>query len=113
MKKFSYVALILLLSGCAQSSSVLKMGPDTYTVSMHAAPVRGGETGAKSLAIREATQFCSSNKKELLIKRMDVRRSSHLPGGTADIIFRCLNSNDSEYLRPNYQKEPDIIIKNL
>lgn len=37
------VAAALALAGCAQSSGAMKMGPDTYSVSVHAAPVLGGE----------------------------------------------------------------------
>lgn len=110
-KKLYFICFSVFLSACAQSSSVLKMGPDTYTVSIHAAPVRGGETGAKSLAIKEASQYCLSENKQFLLKNMNARPSSHLPGGTADIIFRCLNENDPEYLRPNYSRSPDILIE--
>jgi hypothetical protein len=40
------VLFLVMLCGCAQSSGVLKLGPDTYTVQVHAAPARGGESGA-------------------------------------------------------------------
>lgn len=49
MKKLLIIAVPLALVGCAQSSGVLKMGPDTYSISVHAAPARGGETGARAL----------------------------------------------------------------
>ena len=113
MKKiFFYSLLCLFITGCAQSSSVLKMGPDTYTVSIHAAPLRGGETGAKALALKQASEHCSSIQRELLVNNISVKPSSHLPGGTADLIFRCLSLNDSELIRPSYEKSPDILIKN-
>ena len=49
-EKISNRLLVLrLMSACAQSSGVMKLGPDTYTVSVHAAPARGGESGAKHI----------------------------------------------------------------
>ena len=61
------VTIALMLAGCAQSSGILKMGPDTYSVSVHAAPARGGVSGAKKLAFEEGNEHCSSLGKEFLV----------------------------------------------
>lgn len=102
----------LLLVGCAQSSGVLKMGPDTYSISVHAAPARGGESGARSLAMEEAHTHCSSFNKEIVVTNISSYASTHLPGGTADIIFQCLDSDDPELQRPKYRNAPDVLIEN-
>jgi hypothetical protein len=112
MKFFKYLLICVFLTSCAQSSGVLKLGPDTYNISVHAAPVRGGVSGAKKIAISKANQHCFESKKEILVTNINTRPSSHLPGGTADINFKCLNINDPDLVRPSYEKEADIVIKN-
>lgn len=111
MKRIVILTTVALaLSGCAQSSGVNKLGPDTYTVSIHAAPVRGGESGAKGLAFAEATRQCSEMGKEILVEKMVTRPSNHFPGGTAELIFHCFDKNDPRLGTPSYVgREPDII----
>lgn len=112
MKTFQLLFTCLFLISCAQSSGVLKMGPDTYSVSIHAAPARGGEPGAKKLAITEANNYCISLGKEILVTNISTYPSSHFPGGTADVTFLCLAKSDPELQRPVYKKAPDILIEN-
>ena len=102
---------IALLAGCTQSSGVLKMGPDTYSVSVHAAPARGGEPGAMRLAMTEANQTCLSQGREILVNNVTSGRSSHFPGGTVDLIFQCLDRADSTLQRPSYSPRPDAVIQ--
>ena len=46
-------AALALLSGCAESTGILPMGPDTYTLSEHYAPIRGGAVTAGKVALTE------------------------------------------------------------
>jgi len=94
---------ILSLGACIQSSGALKIGPDTYSVSVHAAPVQGGIVGAKRVALKEANAHCSSLSKEIMISNTGLSRSTHLRGGTADITFLCLDKNDPQLKRPEYK----------
>lgn len=110
MKKIVVFA-VLVLTGCAQSSGVLKMGPDTYTVSTHAAPARGGTSGAKSLSLTEANQYCAGMGKEIFVTHVETRASEHLPGGTADVTFRCLAEGDPELQRPDYEPAADLVVE--
>lgn len=100
-----------ILTGCAQSSGVLKMGPDTYSVSVHAAPARGGESGARQLALSDANQYCAKDGKEILVTNISSGASSHLPGGTVDITFQCLAKGDRDLRRPTYQQAPSAVIE--
>lgn len=100
-----------LLTGCAQSSGVLKMGPDTYSVSVHAAPARGGEPGAMRLAMTEANQACAALGRETLVRNVSSGPSSHLPGGTVDLIFQCLAGSDEGLQRPSYEPVPSTRIQ--
>ena len=61
-KVFTSFTTSALLVACAQSSGVLKLGPDTYSVSVHAAPARGGEVGARKLAILRKRRLIVSRK---------------------------------------------------
>ncbi|WP_434136925.1 hypothetical protein JQR88_25510 (plasmid) [Pseudomonas luteola] len=100
-----------LLLGCAQSSGVLKMGPDTYSVSATAAPARGGVSGAKRIAMTQANEECSAQGREILVKNISQGPSSPFPGGTVDITFQCLLRNDPSLHRPVYSDTPDILIE--
>lgn len=102
---------VAVLTGCAQSSGVLQLGPDTYTVSVHAAPVRGGESGARKIALNEAGQQCQSMRREIFVTNITSGRSSHLPGGTVEVTFRCLHPGDPGLQRPVYESVPDAVIQ--
>lgn len=107
----SCLATAALLSACAQSSGVLKMGPDTYSVSVHAAPVRGGESGARNLALSEANARCAGEGKEIIVTNISSGRSTHLPGGTVDVTFQCLSKGDPDLQRPSYRSAPSAVIE--
>lgn len=53
------VATGLLLAGCAMTSTVMDTGGGTYMISGHAAPIRGGATGANDVAYTDANKFCA------------------------------------------------------
>lgn len=112
MKIFLSAAVIgLILCGCSQSSGVLKMGPDTYTVSVHAAPIRGGESGARKIALTEASNKCVAEGGEILVTNIESKPSSHLAGGTVNLTFRCLSANDPDLKRPEYKPAPNVVIE--
>ncbi|WP_406622921.1 hypothetical protein [Acidovorax sp. SDU_ACID1] len=103
--------LVIWLSGCAQSSGVLQLGPDTYTVSVHAAPARGGEAGARKQALTEAAQQCQAMGRNILVDNLSSGPSTHLPGGTANVAFKCLATGDRDLHRPTYEPKPDTVIR--
>ena len=106
------ILCLFFTTACVQSSGVLKIGPDTYTVQIHAAPAAGGVSGATKHAINEANERCNSLGKEILVTNTTSGASSHLPGGTVKVTFYCLDSNDPRLQTPVYEQVPDIIIKN-
>jgi hypothetical protein len=106
------LALIVGLSGCATSSGVLKMGPDTYSVNATASPARGGVSGAKRMVYEEANQECSKQGKEMLVVNERLTRTPYQGAGSVDLTFRCLSKGDPEMeKRPEYQDRPDVIIQ--
>ena len=49
----------VFLSGCAMTSGVMDGGNGTYLISAHASAIRGGATGANSVAYDDAQKFCA------------------------------------------------------
>ena len=92
--------LVLILVGCAQSSGILKTGPDTFTVSVDVHPARGGEPEARKRALTEANKYCSGLKKEILVSKIASSQSIHTSGGIVGINFACLNPGDPALKNP-------------
>jgi hypothetical protein len=83
------VFLVAIVSGCAMSSGVLKTGPDTYTIAVHAAPVRGGIAGAKKIAYTKANAQCESEGKQILT--VSEETGHDFPAaGRDELTFRCI-----------------------
>ena len=59
MKKCISVVAAIVLAGCANSSGVVKVGPDTFTISTSASPGKGGVPAAKRIAYQEAAAECA------------------------------------------------------
>ena len=111
MRKLLTLSTSVLLAACAQSSGVLKMGPDTFSVSAAAAPARGGYSEARKLALQEANQYCAQMGKEILVKNVGTATTNVYGAGSADVTFRCLSKGDPELQRPEYRKAPDTVIE--
>src|SRR5229473_8363622 len=47
------------LAGCATATPVMDAGDGTYLISARAAPVKGGATGAQTVAYTDAQKFCA------------------------------------------------------
>jgi hypothetical protein len=111
MSRIILIALLVILNGCARSSGVLKLGPDTYTVQAHASLARGGEAGARNIALTEANEYCTSQGKEIFVTNTRSGASTYGPGGDVEVMFRCLAMNDPELKRPNLQPVPNTVIE--
>jgi len=103
-----FLLILIVVSGCAQSTGILKMGPDTYSVITHQDPQFGGISVAKKRAINEANQYCTSLGKEILVSNTSLSGST----GTVDVTFLCLSKGDPDLRRPVYQTAPDVVIEN-
>lgn len=55
-----FITLAVALAACAVSSPVMDAGDGVYLVTATAAPIRGGSTGAYTVAYRDAQNFCIS-----------------------------------------------------
>jgi hypothetical protein len=90
MKILYISAIIITLVGCASAGEVLKMGPDTYTVTGTAGSERGGEAGAKSAALKKANEYCSSKNRTILVISSSQQTLNGYGTGSAELIFKCI-----------------------
>ena len=98
MKYLRALPVCALLATCAQSSGVLKMGPDTFSVSAAAAPARGGSSEARKIALTEANQYCAQIGKEIIVTNVGTATTNIYGAGSAEVTFRCLDKGDLELL---------------
>lgn len=108
------LAGVALLTGCASSSGVVPLGPDTYMLSL------GGHVAfsehLKIDAIREGNKYCSDQGKSFRIINSTSPHRMIIGGPpftTSEIQFMCLGKGDRELTRPkmeNPDSDVDITI---
>ena len=90
--------LFISLIGCADSGPV-KIGQDTYAISTRVAFTGAG--AAKNQALTEASTFCTSLHKEMMLVNETMNECMlHGGCGEAEVHFMCLDANDPRY-KPN------------
>jgi len=95
-----FIALALVLTACANSSGVLKIGPETFTISTSASPGKGGIPAAKKIAYQEANEECSRRGLEVFVLNEKTSSPTWTEGmASMELNFRCLGSNDPEFRR--------------
>jgi hypothetical protein len=82
---------LLLVAGCAMTSGVVPIGPDTYVLSEMRAPVRGGGAEAQRAVLAGAAGFCQRQGRSVLL--LDLRpdgdpRGDYWPTAF-DATFQC------------------------
>lgn len=108
-----YLAIVILVTGCASNSGVVPIGPDTFMVSRQAATGFSGSGTLKAEAFQEANQYCLSQKKRLQVVRTAEAQPPYVLGNfpRAEVEFMCLDANDPELVRPKLRKEGDTVIE--
>jgi len=106
------IALSALAAGCAYSTGILPIGPDTYTVSEHYAPARGGNSTAERVALTEANAFCEQRGRKFLPVNMSQPSSIAISPAGYSVTFRCLSPHDPDLRRPRFESSPDLVIEN-
>ena len=90
-----------LLGACEQSTGVLPMGPDTFSVTTSSE--LGGVVAAKKAAVLEANTFCTSRRQQMVAMQSQSSVKEDWAGdsiGHHDFTFRCLSTGDSQLRRP-------------
>lgn len=88
MTKTMWVLVALALAGCASSSGVIKVGPDTYKISSTAITSFGGSATAKGDAYRQATATCAQQGKQLQL--VNEQADAQFTGASVDVTFKCV-----------------------
>lgn len=110
MKKIVFaVSVMMFVGGCASSTGVLPLGKDTYTITTDAHFTRGGAGAAKSRAIVEANEYCSSLGLNFVF--LNSSGGSYGEYLNHDLTFRCVPEGDAEDVRPDIETTPDVIIR--
>jgi stage III sporulation protein SpoIIIAA len=83
-----FTLVCLAASGCAWQSEAIKVGEDTYQVSVNASPALGGITGAREVALSNANAKCNSLDKKITV--IDIKSEFAFPAnGVATVTFSC------------------------
>ena len=101
IKVIGTVCAVSLLGACTQSTGVLPMGPDTFSIAT--SDELGGVVAAKRAAVQEASTFCSSRGQQMIAVQSQSSVKEDWAGdsiGHHDFTFRCLNANDPQLRRP-------------
>lgn len=93
------IALIGLV-GCVRSTGIMPAGPNTYSITEHAAPLAGGGDEAHRVALEKANAYCRSQGRELMPIDMKSGDPRGIYGDTSySATFRCLLPTDPEFRR--------------
>ena len=112
MKTILIILTALALVACANSSGVLSIGPDTFTISTSASPGKGGVPAAKRIAYEEATDECTKRGRKVFALSEKTSSPTWTEGmASMELNFRCLRPDDPEFQRQRLQSTPDKILE--
>ncbi len=92
MRFKSAPAIALALAGCATTTGIVAVGPDTYMVSEMRAPALGGGPEAQRAVLAEANAFCASQGRVFAPVFMRPDGDPYTPyyPTAYDATFRCV-----------------------
>lgn len=112
MKSFISSLVAVALAACANSSGVLEIGPDTFTISTSASPGKGGIPAAKRIAYQEATEECTRRGLKVFALSEKTSSPTWTEGmASMELNFRCLRPDDPEFQRQRLRSTPDKILE--
>jgi hypothetical protein len=94
MRLAATVLVTSLLAGCAFTTGIVPIGPDTYTVSEMRAPARGGGAEAERVLLAETDAFCRRQNKVFLAIDLRPDGDPYTPyyPTAFDATFRCVSA---------------------
>ncbi len=106
MKKiFAFLMFPIVICSCGSMSEISQIGKDTYMVASSSAAMGEGGGNLKAKLVREGTNHCSKQSKQFLLVGFSSVDMAFGRPASAEITFRCLFDNDTEYTRPNIPYE--------
>ncbi len=111
LKYYFFLTIIISFSGCASSTKVMPMGPDTYTVT---AQSEFGPGFAQEEALKKANAYAVEKGKHMI--PVNVNKQADFDSfsdriHSYELTFRVVSSTDPEYQRTNLVSTPDVTIK--
>ncbi|MFT6089421.1 hypothetical protein [Sulfitobacter sp.] len=107
------ICAVLALGACEQSTGVLPMGPDTFSIATSSE--LGGVVVAKRAAVSEASAFCTGRGQQMVAMQSQSSVKDDWAGdsiGYHDFTFRCLNAGDPQLRRPVVGNSQQTLIIN-
>jgi hypothetical protein len=91
MRRKILLCLALPLAGCATTSGIVPVGPNTYLLSEMRAPALGGGPEAQRAVLAEATAFCAARGFTFvpILLRPDGDPATPYYPTAYDATFRC------------------------
>lgn len=102
MKKTAAL-LVVFLTGCTTTTSVIEIGKDTYSVGARDSQHSG--SSAQNAAYAKAADYCSEIGKKLVVQGYSTE------GGSSTVTFHCFDENDPRYTEVLLQPTPDTVIE--
>jgi hypothetical protein len=104
-KIVAMLCALLSMTACASMSEITPIGKDTYMIANSSVAMGEGGGNLKAKLIQEASRFCATQSKLLMLVGFSSADMAFGRPASADITFRCLLENDPEYIRPNIKYE--------
>jgi hypothetical protein len=94
--------LAVCLSACASNPGVAPIGPDTYIVSRQAATGSSGLGSLKEDTLREANDYCVTQKKSMVVISTTYSKPPYVLGNYArsEVKFRCIAPGEAAKPEP-------------
>lgn len=111
MKTSIFAICLATLAGCASTSGVQKIGPDTFLISTQVVLGPNKANSSRAAALTEAAQFCEKSGKELLVDNFSTTGQAMSLTGDSQVTFKCLARSDPDLKRPVYTPPPSTVIE--
>lgn len=94
--------LIQVLTGCAVNTGVVKMDNERYFVTKQAATGFSGIGTLTVDALKEANDFCTSNRLKTYIEKIEESKPPYVAGNfpRTSIVFKCLELQPYPSIQP-------------
>ena len=108
---FLLLGMVSILTGCVTTSHVIPMGEDTFSSSATSDGFRDAAS-ARNSAFKKATAQCTTMGRNFMFVNESIMPTRMGIDTTVTLTFRCLTDNDPQYIRPNFEHSPDVVIEN-
>jgi len=104
------LVISISITACVTTSNIVPIGRDSYMITGRAS---GGQNAGKGIiaATERANEYCATNKKFMIVRRMDTQGAATLGSESNTLIFSCVDENDPEYIRPNIRSGANVVIE--